>query len=389
MHTRAMPTLPRRITVSLAVAAAVMVGSTAPLAAPAFAQATGSGQDIFRGGQKPFGSAQQPFGGARKPSTAAPSGNVIRVCKTPMPGQACNFTSIAKALAAVPSGGMVVIGPGVYTEGGVLRASGVRIVGERGAHLKGALTHQKASLVIQGRDTTVQGIRCSEVKNLDGNGACIRQEAPNLTVRGVYFHDSQQGLLGGLNLGTVLVENSRFERLGWAGLAHGMYVGRADTLIVRKSVILRSVREGHEIKSRAARTIIENNVIASLDGQDSRLIDIPNGGEIIIRNNILAMGAASVNPQAIGIGLELKGTTVYPRNSTLIENNVILLERPGKNQLIHSQNVPPPVITNNLIIGSTPPGTGNAWYPNRAAAGLPPYPALKFTRSAINRAKGR
>ena len=65
---------------------------------------------------------------------------------------------------------------------------------------------------------------------------------------------------------------------------------RRAELVLRRSRVVESVGEGHEVKSRAARTIIENNVIASLTGVDSRQIDLPNGGDIVIRGNVLEKG---------------------------------------------------------------------------------------------------
>ena len=86
-------------------------------------------------------------------------------------------------------------------------------------------------------------------------------------------------MLTGPNPGRILIRNSRFERLGLNGTAHGIYVGGGE-LYVYQSEFLRSKSQGMEIKSRARKTVIERSVIASLDGVDSRLLDIPNGGEL-------------------------------------------------------------------------------------------------------------
>ena len=150
---------------------------------------------------------------------------------------------------------------------------------------------------------------------------------------------------------------------------------RPRHLILRNSAFLSSTNEGHEIKSRAAKNTIENNVIASLDGVDSRLIDLPEGGENIIRKNVLQNGPASSNQDVIGIGLEGdKG--LHTQNSTLIEENTFLMERPRANVLSHHRNVPAPRIERNKVIGGERPGGNNTWFPTREAAGLRPYPAL-------------
>jgi hypothetical protein len=315
--------------------------------------------------------------------SALPGSRSLRVCP-PDEATDCDFQSIAQALAAAQDGDLIVLGAGDYEEAGVLRANGVMIRAEPGAHMKGAAAEGKAALVIKGNDTVIEGLECSDIWVPNGNGACIRIEGRNLTLRHVYFHDSQEGILGGR--GRILIEDSTFERLGGdekidPGKAHAIYIGKhADELILRRSKILSSKEEGHEIKSRAKRTMIENNVIASLDGHDSRLIDIPNGGEIIIRNNVLEKGRGSRNPDVIAVGLERgRNPAIDHRvNSILIEGNTIILERFDPIRLVHVRDVPPAVLKGNVIIGGAPYREGtNRWFLDRRTAGLPAYPHLQ------------
>ncbi len=148
-----------------------------------------------------------------------------------------------------------------------------------------------------------------------------------------------------------------------------MYIAGGKALIVRRSRILSSRGEGHEIKSRAARTIITDSVIASLSGIDSRLIDAPNGGEVVVRGSVLEIGPASSNRQMIGVGHEgLK----YETNSVTITGNVIVSDLSPSTLLA---GLVAGDIRNNVLIGGRPIA-GNQWFRNRRAAGLPPYPAL-------------
>ena len=289
-----------------------------------------------------------------------------RVCPPGSQSEACDHHSVAEALGAARFGEIVTIASGVYREGAVLRADGVTIRAEPGAHMQGVAVRGKAALVIQGNDTVIEGLECSGIAVRDGNGACIRLEGRNLTLRGVHFRDSQQGLLGGK--GTILIEDSRFERLGYGGQAHGVYV-LGEELIIRRTQFLSSKGQGHEIKSRTARTIIERSVVASLDGDDSRLIDISNGGEVVIRGNVLEIGPRSVNYEMIGIGYEgLK----HERNEAVIEDNLIIKDHP--NAILYGGPVAA-VIRDNVIVGGQR-RENNRWFPDRAQAGLPPYPYL-------------
>ncbi|WP_179954215.1 right-handed parallel beta-helix repeat-containing protein [Denitrobaculum tricleocarpae] len=308
-----------------------------------------------------------------------------RVVSTCNGGDCRQFKRLGQAFKAAQDGAVITIGGAVFYEAAVLRANNVTVRGSKGTHLLETAAEGKANLVIKGNNTTVEGIECSGIKVGDGNGACIRLEGDNLTLRDVYFRDSQQGILtksrGG---GRILIENSKFERLGGAcgikcGRSHGIYIGMATELTVRNSVFLSSKDEGHAIKSRAARTTIEENVIASLDGKDSRLIDVPNGGEVIIRNNVLQEGSNSSNQDIIGIGLELayKNKKGHPVNSSLITGNVVVIEPSRrKTRFVHSRDVPEAKVSNNTIIGGRKPDSSNKWYKTREDAGLAPYPAL-------------
>lgn len=303
----------------------------------------------------------------------------ITVCPADATYATCDYNSLKKAVRKAGDGVTVLVGPGTYREAAVVRANNVKIRAPDGAHVTGVAARGKAAIVVTGDDVTIEGIECSAIEVPDGNGACVRAEGKNLTLRDVYFHDSQEGLLGGK--GRVVVENSRFERLGEGGRAHGIYATEeVEELVLRGNEILASKGEGHEIKSRAKKTIIEDNVIASLDGHDSRLIDIPNGGVTIIRNNVLQSGPNTSNRDVIGIGLE-RGK--HPErdaaeSSTVIERNTIILDGSVGHRLLRTRDVAEPQLRDNVIVGGSDEGYGgqNRWHATREEAGLPPYPAL-------------
>lgn len=319
----------------------------------------------------------------------------LRVCPNPK-GPDCHFTDLAAAAAAASPGTEIVLAPGVYEQGAVLAADGLILRGEPGAHLKSHPVQDKAALVVSGDNVVIDGIECSGIEVPDKNGACIRIEGENLTVRNVNFHDNQQGILGGrLAKGTLLVENSRFERNGHGGQAHGLYIGRnVDNFVFRRNLVLSTRSEGHGVKSRARRSMIEDNIIASLDGNDSRAIDLPNGGEALIRGNILEKGPDSVNNQMIGIALE---GNLHPKTAISIEDNLIIFDSQmtllskllgsteslaPKRGLVVRMGAPVEVILNhNVVIGAKSLGVDDAEATNitfatRKAAHLPPYPDI-------------
>jgi len=287
----------------------------------------------------------------------------LRVCPS------CRIRTLSEALGQAAAGDVVVLASGRYVEAGVIRADRVTLKAEPGARLDGIAAEGKAALVVKGNDTVIEGLECSNIRVPDRNGACVRLEGRNLTLRNVHFHDSEEGVLAANGTGTILIEGSRLERLGAAGRAHALYINHIDSLVIRRSVILSSADEGHEIKSRAAQTVIEDCVVASLDGHDSRLLDVPNGGEVVIRGSVLEKGAASSNPQLIGFGLE---GIDYPRNSLRLDGNTFIIDR-AQGRLIGGDIAAE--LSGNVVVGGDRIDTA-AWYPNRKAAGMAAYPLL-------------
>jgi hypothetical protein len=333
---------------------------------------------------------------ARPSSDAGPAGTprTLRVC--PDARAECQYQHLQDALAAALPGDHVVLAPGIYEEGATIETPDLVLRGEPGAHLRGHAVEGKAALVVKADGVVIDGIECSGIAVRDRNGACIRIEGDDLTVRGVRFHDNEQGILSGPGGGVLLVEGSLFERNGFGGQAHGVYIGpQIETFIFRDNRVLATTGAGHGLKSRAQRTIVENNVIAGLDGHDSRAIDVPDGGEVVIRGNVLEKGPNSDNGQMIGLALE---GTLHDVNDTLIENNLIVFDTvpdgliqdlartvgllPSKGTVILSGSPGQVILRDNTIVGARETGSadvidqGNRIYETRHAAGLPPYPAI-------------
>lgn len=285
------------------------------------------------------------------------------------------YPNLQAAARALRDGDVLQIGPGVYHQALVIRRHDVTLQGLGHVVFEGATAEGKAALVLKGNNTQVRNIECRGITVSDRNGACIRLEGAGLLVEHVYFHHGEEGILTGRQPGRVTVRDSRFELLGKAGRAHGIYTGGGQ-LEILDSQFLSAVDEGHEIKSRSLSTRIERSIIASLDGNDSRLLDLPHGGLLVIRDSILEEGPASVNSDLVGVGLEGR---LHPQQRIELRGNIILLDNPAPNRLLHrADGIPAPEFEQNLVIGMAKaqlPGL-NAWLEDRAAADLPAYPAL-------------
>ena len=224
-------------------------------------------------------------------------------------GPARTYTKPSQVASLVQNGDTVLIDAGVYTNN-VARwtANNLLIRGVGGlAHLKsgGNVYGGKAIWVIVGNDVTVENIEFSEAACPDLNGAGIRSEGINLTVRGCYFHDNENGILAGdISSGDILIEHCEFKGNGYAnGLAHNLYINHAKSLIFRYNYS-HDAKTGHELKSRAYNNFIYCNRISDENGTASRSIDLPNGGFSIIMGNVIVQDLNSENNNLVGYGME-------------------------------------------------------------------------------------
>ena len=290
------------------------------------------------------------------------------------------FNSLSDALPSIKDGSTIYLEKGIYSVGAYIKANNISILGETGVVFDNATVDGKAALVLTGKDVLVESIECRNIAVKDGNGACIRFEGENITIRNLYVHDSQSGVKTSRVKGFVRVEHSRFERIGHRnGYSHSMYI-IADELHVRFSKILSTKKQGSGIKSRSKKVIVEDSLLASMDGVDSRLIDMANYGELIIKNSILQQGVNSSNSQLIAYGLEKKIVKTYPINRIELKNNLIFFDRQKANVLIKKRLEDDFINHGNIFIGdfNSPEHflEGNTWFFNRKKAKIKPYPYL-------------
>lgn len=242
------------------------------------------------------------------------------------PGQPYTLPSQVSEL--VDDGDTVNIEAGVYpSDVARWQANDLVLRGVGGlAHLEsnGLAWGGKAIWVIQGDRTTVEWIEFSECAVPDQNGAGIRQEGLGLTVRHCHFHDNENGILAGeLHPCTIRIEHSEFARNGFGdGYSHNLYIGQVDSLIFRFNYS-HHAHVGHELKSRAWVNLIEYNRIGNeLDGDASREIDLPNGGQAYIIGNVLQQGINGANSNMVGFGMEGLSNPapqeLYAVNNTLV-----------------------------------------------------------------------
>ena len=183
-----------------------------------------------------------------------------------------------------------------------------------------------------GVDLTINGFEISgaTVSDQDGaNGAAIRYEGGNLSLNNVYIHNNQEGILATplpdlVGTGTIAIDHSEFAFNGdGSGFTHNLYIGDVANFTITNSYIHDAV-VGHEIKSRAENTTITNNRIFDNLSEASYSIDLPDGGNATITNNVIEQGPNTQNPYIIAYGEESQnnpGTSVQITNNTIVNDD--------------------------------------------------------------------
>jgi hypothetical protein len=225
------------------------------------------------------------------------------------PGRA--LKTLQAGIAAAMPNDRIVLDAGVYLDDVATVDKPLTIEGGgRGAVLRATkpISNRKGLLVVNA-DLTVRKITFEGafVTDEDGkNGAGIRHQAGRLTVDTCVFNNNQNGILANGNKDAyVTIRRSTFSGNGAGdGYTHGIYINAIAHLIVSDSVFA-GTKVGHDIKSRAIKTTITNTVLDDgVSGTPSYAIDLPNGGEAVLKGVRITQGPRTTNTTMIAYGAE-------------------------------------------------------------------------------------
>lgn len=266
------------------------------------------------------------------------------------PGQ--TYARPSEVAKIAKDGDVVEIAAGVYRgDVAVWRQNHLTLRGVGGrAHLAsdGRAADGKAIWVIKGQDTTVAHIEFSGATVPDGNGAGIRPEGSGLVIRDCYFHDNENGILGGA--GDIVIERSEFFRNGSGdGRTHNIYIGdRVHRFTLRYSYS-HGARIGHNVKSRARENHIEyNRIMDEVDGRASYIIDMPNGGTAYVIGNLIQQGPQAENLTIVSYGAE---GLIRKRNEIYFINNTVVNDAPNGTFVRVADGTRRTAVVNNLFVG--------------------------------------
>lgn len=273
------------------------------------------------------------------------------------------YTTIAAAVAAAGPGDVVEIDPGDYLDDIVVINAGdltLRGVGDERPHLRAThdIDNGKGIILINvgAAPVTVERLEISGATVADENGAGIRMQGKGLVVRDCHFHDNQNGILAGGDVGyTVEIYDSEFDHNGnpGSGQEHNVYIGDADTFTFQGNYSHHAY-SGHTLKSRASTNyVLYNRLMDEGDGTSSYLIDLPQGGLSFVIGNLVEQG-----PQAENTGTLLSYKREGQTNDDLrlyVVNNTFVNDNGSTPAFLRVGAADAVVMRNNLFVGSGMP----------------------------------
>jgi hypothetical protein len=268
------------------------------------------------------------------------------------PGE--RFAVPSQAARAAKPGDRVVIAPGVYRDCAVWRAADLTIEAAGGeVVITGPICAQKALFVIAAPRVTVIGLTFRGAAFGGGNAAGIRAEGGDLHILRSRFEDNQNGILTAVNMreATLRIEDSVF--VGNGALihhcAHGLYANDWALVSIHRTRF-EATRICHHVKSRARATEIVDSAILDTPGnRASYLVDIPNGGNLLLRNTVLRKGPDVGNPTAaVMIGAE---GVRHPTTSLRVVGNRFENLMPRGTAFVENRTATPVLVEGNAIRG--------------------------------------
>jgi hypothetical protein len=319
------------------------------------------------------------------------------------------YTTLQAAINAASPGDTINVDAGIYVDMYADINKSVTIQGTGGfAHFlndqnipngKGILLTEDGNTIAL-NNLELSGAMVSDANG--ANGAGIRYQGSLLTVENSYFHDNQNGILGGVYpTGQIAIVNSVFDHNGQCpptnACSHGVYLGNMAKVTISNSTF-RNTNTGHHIKSRAVETDISNTLEddGTVPAGASYDIDIPNGGIVNITCNEIIKNPNAQNSAMITFGEENNLHSINSLNVTdsLFTNNIPLAQDPhvvGINNTVSAMtaivssntfvrvpagyDVKGPAILSNNTDTATDTAPPNSCGPIGASLSTPPYVA--------------
>ena len=237
----------------------------------------------------------------------------------------------SQAARIVRSGDTIQIEPmpGGYYDCALWRADDLTIEGiGNDVRLTDMTCHGKAIFITRGKRITIRHLTFARARVRDRNGAGIRAEGEGLRVEHSRFINNETGILASSSPNSqITIRDSQFTANGTCGSSHcadSITVGRIARLTVVNCDIL-GTKGGDAIRSLAAHTrLIADHIEDGAIGTAAYLVDLPSGGSLEMKNNVLERGPLRSDPNVAvrvmgGAGARAVRTLVFSGNT--LENH--------------------------------------------------------------------
>ena len=224
------------------------------------------------------------------------------------------------------------------------------------------ISNGKGIWVFYGDTATVENVEFMGAMVDSANGAGIRHQGLNLTVRDCYFHDNQNGILGGPlkggqpadGQGEVLIERCEFARNGAGdGQSHNMYLNHYAKFTLQHSYS-HSSNVGHLVKVRAVESHILYNRLSDDESTNvSYEINLPDGGRAYVIGNLIEQ-ASDPNGEQNGAIIDSASESAQPVSDLFVINNTIVNNRTKGGTFVQIKDAvtTPAVLRNNIFSGN-------------------------------------
>lgn len=172
-----------------------------------------------------------------------------------------------------------------------------------------------------------------------GKAGVYVRAAKDLTLRNVRVHGFQRATANGVFVAGEAAGVLRLDGLelssngGDSGPEHNIYVNASGVdpnfTVWMTGSYSHDVYYGHTFKSRAQVNLLEGNYFQGGVGSAARqaeayLVDLPEGGRALLRNNVLAKNASGANSNGALITYAVEGAPAGRAQSLVIEHNTLL-----------------------------------------------------------------
>lgn len=281
-------------------------------------------------------------------------------------GPGKTYAAPCAAFAKAKAGDVVEIDGGKTYSGDVcaISVSDLTIRGVNGRpkiDAAGKNAQGKGIWVVKGNNIKVENVEMYGARVPDRNGAALRLEGTNFTLRSSFLHDNENGILSGANANSnIVIENSEFGYNGYGdGYSHNLYIGNVASLTFRFNYS-HDANAGHNLKSRAKLNTIAYNRFSSTpsgqtgstrSGKPSYEIDLPNAGTSYVIGNVIHQPSSHNNPGMLSYGAEGASN---PGHDLYVVNNTFLNDDSSRGTFVLvGSKVTTPVLLQNNIFGGT------------------------------------